>query len=196
MDESLNIQLYYNGEFLKTKFSGGSHVLYNDTDPDLFSYSVLMEWVKDLETGKTDLEFYVDENVDKGIDAMKHMQPHVIVRPRPSPVKAIEKKLVKRKFVIIQGIQNEKHRRMSTRKKLNFNNALTRDKNEGTSLKAVTNDNSHNELENLCADSGGDRELMEFEQQKLKRMEENERQIAALGLHKLSTSLLENETGE
>lgn len=159
-NDSLTIRLHHRGDFSKTTYSGGSFETI-DADPDLFSYSVLMEFVKELKyeeiagiyvsnsknsgwklvtddktvgeymKGKSELDFYIDSNVDQSIPPMKQMQPHVIVRPRRSPVKGKEKIAEKRTFVTLKNInaektrklrdmKDEKERRKNTRKMLQF----------------------------------------------------------------------------
>lgn len=44
----MTLRLHHGGEFLKNKYTGGLQYVHEDMDLDLFSYSVLMEWVKDL----------------------------------------------------------------------------------------------------------------------------------------------------
>ena len=46
--KNLLIRLHHKGEFLKNKYSGGSHEMFIE-DADLFSYPVLMEFVKQME---------------------------------------------------------------------------------------------------------------------------------------------------
>ncbi|KAL6581960.1 hypothetical protein OROMI_005974 [Orobanche minor] len=153
--DTMTFHLHHNGEFGENKYIGGSTATVGDMDLDLFSYPVLMEWVKELGyaeiggvyvrnekgwqlvakdadicvcvmTGQTsEFDFFIDCDVDKGIEPMKQMQPHVIVRPKKNPVKARPKIPNKRKFVTIKDINNEKERRlMTSRKKLEFKNAV------------------------------------------------------------------------
>ena len=157
--DSLTVRLHHSGEFMKTKYCDGSCETYH-IDRDLFSYSVLMEFVKDLKfdeigglyiknrgwtlvtddqsvthytAGRSEADFYIDCNVDKGVPPMKQMQPHVIVRPRSSPFKFKEKNADKRTFVTLKNLNAErtrklkdmtevKERLMHTKKKLMFNN--------------------------------------------------------------------------
>ncbi|KAL6582336.1 hypothetical protein OROMI_006350 [Orobanche minor] len=149
--ENLVIRLHHSGQFLTSKYSGGDYDLFNE-DPDTFSYSVLMEFVKQMKMdeiggvyvpkgkkggwklvyddrslseyiqGKSEVDFYIDSIVDKTIPVLKQMQPWVIVRPRPSPL-AKENKAEKRTFVTLKNINAEKERRMNTRKKLTFQEA-------------------------------------------------------------------------
>ncbi|KAL6572319.1 hypothetical protein OROMI_013277 [Orobanche minor] len=149
--ENLVIRLHHSGQFLTNKYSGGDYDLFNE-DPDTFSYSVLMEFVKQMKMdeiggvyvpkgkkggwklvyddrslseyiqGKSEVDFYIDSIVDKTIPVLKQMQPWVIVRPRPSPL-AKENKAEKRTFVTLKNINAEKERRMNTRKKLTFQEA-------------------------------------------------------------------------
>ena len=111
------LQFYHNGEFTKTKYVGGTCTdIAELVDADKFSYTVLMEYVKDdlecteiggiyvkkmplgwkliandtdlsnyiQEVKRVNLDFYVDNVVDKSINPSSQMQPHVIVRPRTS----------------------------------------------------------------------------------------------------------------
>ncbi|KAL8135869.1 hypothetical protein AgCh_010471 [Apium graveolens] len=68
-----------------------------------------------------DVSFYIDNTVDKSIPPMNQMEPLMIIRPRSSPFKVVEKNVDKRTFVTLKDINNEKERRKSTRKKLKFN---------------------------------------------------------------------------
>lgn len=47
-DSKITFRLHHSGEFFKKKYVGGKCETYGNMDLDLFSYSVLMEWVKDL----------------------------------------------------------------------------------------------------------------------------------------------------
>lgn len=115
--DTMTFHLHHNGEFTKEKYVGGSVITYGDMDLDLFSYSVLMEWVKELgyaeiggvyvrkekgwelvtkdgnmnvcilESKTSGLDLFVDCDVDKGIEPAKQMQPHVIVRPKKNHLK-------------------------------------------------------------------------------------------------------------
>lgn len=109
------LRFYHKGEFQKTKYSKGICTkIPTVIDSDLFSYSVLMEYVKEvgyteiggvyvrkggwkllsndmdlvgLVEGVKDgyfLDLYIDNIVDKAIEPTKQMQPHVIIRPRTS----------------------------------------------------------------------------------------------------------------
>lgn len=46
-DKTVNVRLYYSGVFHRRSYSGGDSLLVNRVETDLFSYSVLMEFVKD-----------------------------------------------------------------------------------------------------------------------------------------------------
>ena len=123
---------------MKTRYIGDKCETY-DVERDYFSYSVLMEFVKELkydEIGgvyikqrgwklvtddrgvndatneRAEVDFYIDNNVDPDVPPMKQMQPHVIVRPKSSPFKVKEKNAEKRTFVTLQNINAEKTRRM------------------------------------------------------------------------------------
>lgn len=47
MDEDKNIRLHYDGEFQRTSYVGGKSFVVTHVDMDCFSYTVLMEFVKD-----------------------------------------------------------------------------------------------------------------------------------------------------
>lgn len=47
MDEELNVRLHYAGEFKKTTYVSGKSILVNRVEVDKFSFTVLMEYVKD-----------------------------------------------------------------------------------------------------------------------------------------------------
>ncbi|KAL1803275.1 hypothetical protein ACET3Z_031922 [Daucus carota] len=136
--EKVIIRLHHNGQFMKTKYVGDKCETY-DVERDYFSYSVLMEFVKELKydeiggvytklrgwklvtddkgvtdatNGRAEIDFYIDNNVDPDVPPMKQMQPHVIIRPKSSPFKVKEKNAEKRTFVTLQNINAEKTRRM------------------------------------------------------------------------------------
>lgn len=54
-----------------------------------------------------DLNLFIDCNVDRTIEPMPQMQPHVIVRPKKSPVQAKECNPKKRQFVTIKDYQEK-----------------------------------------------------------------------------------------
>ncbi|KAK1393544.1 hypothetical protein POM88_012600 [Heracleum sosnowskyi] len=145
-------------------------VTLENMDPDSFSYSVLIEWVKELKydeiggiyvqnedndgwtlmtddrslfkhmyaTARSEIDYFIDCDVDKGTTPTKQMQPHVIVRPRSSLFKAKDKNAEKRKYVTLKNINDEKKRKMSLRKKLKFGNTTASPTKEGTTLLAAT----------------------------------------------------------
>lgn len=115
-EKEILVTLHYNGQFQKNSYDGGKSLIVNRVEVDTFSYTVLMEFVKDylhyteiggiyiskgkkggwqLVTNDKDLielvqgcddgheiDFYIDNTVDKEIEPMIQMQPHVIIRPR------------------------------------------------------------------------------------------------------------------
>lgn len=122
MDEDKNIRLHYDGEFQRTSYVGGKSFLVRRVDMDCFSYTVLMEFVKDylhyteiggvyISKGKRggwqlvvddkgvneyvggckneEIDFYIDNTVDKDIAPIIQMQPHVIIRPRNNIIQGI-----------------------------------------------------------------------------------------------------------
>lgn len=251
-NESVTIRLHHSGHFLKTKYSGGLLETYG-MDPDLFSYSVLMEFVKDLKyneiggiyvskgknggwklvtddqgvgeyiKGKSEFDFYIDCNVDKGIPPMKQMQPHVIVRPRASPLKAKVKNAEKRTFMTLKDINDEKERRISTRKKLQFNHVAASPTREGTTSKLAVDQEEVNETvagelmgltEYLSkfAESGGSKEteiageevvkefgdrcINEYEMTRNKNVAEIKEKLVELGLARNSANLCEKDRGK
>ncbi|XP_063942874.1 uncharacterized protein LOC108205913 [Daucus carota subsp. sativus] len=136
--EKVIIRLLHSGQFMKTKYIGDKCEMY-DVERDYFSYSVLMEFVKELKydeiggvyiklrgwklvtddkgvtdatNGRAEIDFYIDNNVDPNVPPMKQMQPHVIIRPKSSPFKVKEKNAEKRTSVTLQNINAEKTRRM------------------------------------------------------------------------------------
>lgn len=161
MADDMTFRLHHKGEFSKDKFLGGIVETHEGMDLDLVSYSVLMEWVKDLgykeiggiyvnnkdEKGwkllkndadlneclltskSSDLDLFIDTDVDEWMKPMRQMQPHVIVRPKKTPVKAI-----KRTFVTLKQISQVKDRRLSARKAAGKD---TREE-EGTPLMGMT----------------------------------------------------------
>ncbi|GET04311.1 uncharacterized protein LOC108207459 [Rhizophagus clarus] len=63
MEKMFNLRFHHQGQFQSTRYAGGKETVVMDIDPDLFSYTVLMEHVKDdlqyseiggvyIETGK------------------------------------------------------------------------------------------------------------------------------------------------
>lgn len=122
MDTTLHVRLHYAGEFHKTSYVGGKSLL-APVDSERFSYSVLMEFVKDYleftEIGgayirkekrggwelvlddkdvtnfvkgfnnEEEIDFYIDNTVDKDIEPTSQMQPHVIIRPRKNIIQGI-----------------------------------------------------------------------------------------------------------
>ena len=122
-NDKVNIRLYYKGEFRRTTYCGGDKMLVPRVLVDEFSYSVLMEYVKDYlhfpEIGGVyiskgisggwklvendnnllshvfaciadeEVEFYIDNFVDKNIQPLPQMQPHVIISQRKNLVQGI-----------------------------------------------------------------------------------------------------------
>lgn len=122
-EKTVNVRLYYQGEFKKTVYVGGETLLVNRVEVDTFSYTVLMEYVKDylhyteiggiyISKGRgggwelmtkdaevialtndcidgEEIKFYIDNTVDKEIEPMIQMQPHVIIRPRKNLIQGI-----------------------------------------------------------------------------------------------------------
>ena len=118
MAEYFYLRFYHKGQFVKNKYLCGKCMkIPVAVEVDRFSFSVLMEYVKDdvgyteiggiyvkkqgggwklvssdadvgeLVKGLLDgchLDFYIDTVVDKAIEPVKQMQPHVIMRPRTS----------------------------------------------------------------------------------------------------------------
>lgn len=234
-DDCITIRLHHSGEFFKTEYSGGSYVTYTNVDLDLFSYTVLMEWVKDLnyneiggiyikkrksnqwtlvtndrgvedykeENNSSELDFFIDCTVDRRIVPMKQMQPHVIVRPRSSPLKAKEKNVEKRQFVTLKHITDEKDRRMTSRKKLHFSSTVASSAKDGTTAKEgivtkiasakdstekfqVVAEESENVIENHDLTSVTQNK---YEMERNKRVAENKRKIDELGSKRMSANL-------
>ena len=121
-DKEINIRFNYNGRFQKSTYVGGQTFVVTRVEVDLFSYTVLMEYVRDylrytevggvyMSKGKAgwelltddkdliglleackdgeEIEFFVDTIVDKEIEPMTQMQPHVVVRPRKNIIGGI-----------------------------------------------------------------------------------------------------------
>ena len=123
MDEVKNIRLHYDGEFQRTSYVGGKSFVVTRVDMDCFSYTVLMEFVKDylhyteiggiyISKGKRggwqlmlddkgvnefvngckneeEVDFYIDNTVDKDIEPLRQLQPHVTIRPRKNIIQGI-----------------------------------------------------------------------------------------------------------
>ncbi|KAL6530264.1 hypothetical protein OROHE_014617 [Orobanche hederae] len=117
-DKWVHIRFHHKGKFMKSGFVGGQETTVTDVELDRFSYSVLMEHVKeDLKyteiggvyypikgnmTKNGDwVDLYVDNVVDKRIGPFKQMQPHVIIRPRHAT------KQKKRTFVTTYQLQQQ-----------------------------------------------------------------------------------------
>ena len=118
MADYFYLRFYHKGQFVKNKYLCRKCTkIPVGVDVDTFSFSVLMEYVKDdlgyteiggiyvkkqgggwklvssdadvgeLVEGLLDgchLDFYIDTIMDKAIEPVKEMQPHVIMRPRTS----------------------------------------------------------------------------------------------------------------
>ncbi|KAL8092246.1 hypothetical protein AgCh_034510 [Apium graveolens] len=65
----------------------------------------------------SELELFIDCDVDKNVPAMRQMQPHVIVRPKRSPVNPKKDNPKKRQFVTLKDINEEKTRKMNKSRK-------------------------------------------------------------------------------
>lgn len=233
---NITIRLHHKGVFSKTKYSGGSVVTFENMDPDTFSYSVLMEWVKELkydeiggiyvqngdnegwtlmtddrslfkhmyEIKRSEVDYFIDCDADKGIAPMKQMQPHVIVRPRSSLFKAKDKNAEKRTYVTLKNINDEKKRMMSSRKKLQFGNTITSPTKEGTALLAAREeeeiDDSGEKIglsEYLKKFATGEGEgCNEYELNRNKRVAENQKKVVELGLKRMEADLCQNNQGK
>lgn len=111
----INIRFNHAGEFKSKNYVGGMCMVVTRVEVDTFSYTVLMEFVRDYlhytEIGGVyskmtkggwqlisndkdlmdivagckhgeEIDLYVDNTVDKDIEPLNQMQPHVTVRPR------------------------------------------------------------------------------------------------------------------
>lgn len=114
-DMEINIRFNHAGEFKSKNYVGGMCMVVSRVEVDTFSYTVLMEYVRDYlhytEIGGVyskmtkggwqlisndkdlmdivagckhgeEIDLYVDNTVDKDIEPLNQMQPHVTVRPR------------------------------------------------------------------------------------------------------------------
>ena len=121
-EKEITVRLNYNGRFQKSAYVSGRSFAVTRVEVDTFSYTVLMEYVKDYlhlteiggiyiskekggwELVKNDkdlfglveacsdgeeIHFYVDNIVDKEIEPLNQMQPHVMVRPRKNIIEGI-----------------------------------------------------------------------------------------------------------
>ncbi|KAL6518137.1 hypothetical protein OROMI_033838 [Orobanche minor] len=214
--DTMTFHLHHNGEFGENKYIGGSTATVGDMDLDRFSYSVLMEWVKELGyaeiggvyvrnekgwqlvakdvdicvcvmTGQTsEFDFFIECDVDKGIEPMKQMQPHVTVRPKKNPVKARPKIPNKRKFVTIKDINNEKEQRlMTSRKKLEFKNAVVSPTKDPKLLGITAAKKNLMEGEEVKG-TGQVKGVNEYEKLRNKNIAENRNKLEELGLKKHS----------
>ncbi|KAL8155785.1 hypothetical protein AgCh_000988 [Apium graveolens] len=94
---TVNMRLHHEGKFKKTSYVGGKHFIVMGLDIESFSYSVLMELVKDnLHFTEIGVNIYIDNIVDKQIAPAPEMQPHMITRPRENFIQASPEKPLKR----------------------------------------------------------------------------------------------------
>lgn len=140
----------------------------------------------------SELDLFLDCDVDRNIKAVRQMQPHVIVRPKKSPVKPKEDNPKKRQFVTIKDINQEKKRRMNTsRQKIQSTDkvsktALTEGKSEYMQRLEIPDVNKKlgegaGELQHT-----GQTGLTVYEMQRNKNVEENKRKMKELGIDDLT----------
>ncbi|XP_063942346.1 uncharacterized protein LOC135150128 [Daucus carota subsp. sativus] len=235
----MSFRLHHKGYFTKDKYVGGEEVIYDVHDLDLFSYSVLMEWVLEigykeiggvymraeeknkwallcndadineviLTTDSSSLDLYIDCDVDSSVKPVKQMQPHVIVRPKTCPVKAMQRIPKKRQFVTIKEINQEKERRLnkSRKEKQISSTSVIPTKKAGEDLKSTEREDAISteregglmgldeymkrfEIlpvhEDLVEGAGEvhEGEVNEYEMRRIRNIEENEKIFEELGL--------------
>ena len=235
----MSFRLHHKGYFTKDKYVGGEEVIYDVHDLDLFSYSVLMEWVLEigykeisgvymrveeknkwallcndadineviLTTDSSSLDLYIDCDVDSSVKPVKQMQPHVIVRPKTCPVKAMQRIPKKRQFVTIKEINQEKERNLnkSRKEKQISSTSVIPTKKAGEDLKSTEREDAISteregglmgldeymkrfEIlpvhEDLVEGAGEvhEGEVNEYEMRRIRNIEENEKIFEELGL--------------
>lgn len=127
MDKTVDVRFHFLGEFQRRNYVGGKTHMITRVDVDLFSYTVLTEFVKDYlnfsEIGgiyvmsnkggwklilddkdvaefmevcadEEEIHFYIDNTVDKDIEPVRQMQPHIIIRPRKTIIQGINVALI------------------------------------------------------------------------------------------------------
>ncbi|KAL6564972.1 hypothetical protein OROMI_016422 [Orobanche minor] len=157
-------------------------------DKDLFQY------IGKVASGAT-LDFYLDNTIDKDIEPMNQMQPHVVVRPRPAIFKA--KVVTQKTFVTIQDYQQNVKKRVQqlldgndvnksyARRKLSLDNDVTKDVNNG---KMIENFKKKVQQEENEVNSALSR-LTEYEQRKNKNVAENKAKLESMGLTRFQGEL-------
>ncbi|XP_074347484.1 uncharacterized protein LOC141686343 [Apium graveolens] len=91
----------------KEENSDGWELITDDTASNEYTFK----------SGASELDLFIDCDVDKNMLAMRQMQPHVIVRPKRSPVNPKEDNPKKRQFVTLKDINEEKTRKMNKSRK-------------------------------------------------------------------------------
>ncbi|KAL8108735.1 hypothetical protein AgCh_024996 [Apium graveolens] len=122
MDKMINVRLHYDGQFQKASYVGGKSMLVTRMDVERFSYTILIEFVKDyrnfseiggiyISKGKRggwnlllddkdvlgcendeEIHFYIDNTIDLDIEPACQMQPHVKIRARKNIIEGSAKK--------------------------------------------------------------------------------------------------------
>ncbi|KAL8125097.1 hypothetical protein AgCh_012679 [Apium graveolens] len=206
--DKVTIRLHHMGNFMKTRYVGDKCEVY-DVERDYFSYSVLMEFVKDIKDNEIG-GVYIKQRGWKLVtdDRVKQMQPHVIVRPKSSPFKVKETNVnsEKRTFMTLQNINADKTRRMKymnakkkrrsvvARKKLQYSKEDVNREIVEPSQKAVVNDvdgSGTGAGQAGLVESGRSKETVnpvegegcnEYEMRKNKNIAKYKEKLAALGL--------------
>ncbi|KAL8101227.1 hypothetical protein AgCh_033197 [Apium graveolens] len=206
----MTFNLHHKGEFHKSKYDGGTVNTVKNFELDVFSYSELMEWVNQLGyNGASELDLFIDCDVDKNMLAMRQMQPHVIVRPKRSPVNPKEDNPKKRQFVTLKDINEEKTRKMNkSRKKTQSTDKVLKavaierksDKSDlmGMSeyMKRIEIPDTNKNLGEGAGEGPDGGNAKAYEMQRNKNVEENMKKLKELGIKPLTGKLIKKKDGE
>ncbi|KAL6551373.1 hypothetical protein OROMI_021861 [Orobanche minor] len=165
---------------------GGWQLVSNDRE--------LLEIVQGCDHGE-EVEFYIDNTIDKDIQPLIQMQPHVIVRLRETLFQVSAKKQQKRKFVTThqlrqQQLQQQLHKktRMSPRlNKCNQEDATVKDKvTARRKLDLHTSDGAKIGENEVVTKNPP---LTQYEKDRISRLKKNDEKLEELGIRPLLTSL-------
>ncbi|KAL8105340.1 hypothetical protein AgCh_029216 [Apium graveolens] len=215
----MTFNLHHKGEFHKNKYAGGTVNTVKDFELDVFSYSELMddgwELITDdaalnectFKSEASELDLFIDIDVDKNMSAMRQMQPHVIVRPKRSPVNPKEDNPKKRQFVTLKDINEEKTRKMNkSRKKTQSTDKVSKAvviemKSDQSDLIGMAEymkrfeipDTNKNLGKGAGEGSDGGNALNAYKMQRNKNVEENMKKIKELGIKPLTGKLIKKK---
>ncbi|KAL1815561.1 hypothetical protein ACET3Z_018135 [Daucus carota] len=235
---TMNIRLFFSGNFHRSTYSGGDSMLVPGVELDEFSYTVLMEYVKDylhfseiggvyVSKGKKggwklitadrdvlehladcladdEVNFYIDNHIDTGIEPLPQMQPHVIVRPRKNIVQDSVNKHVDRQYVTTHQLQwKQKQQKLMKGKSPEIvGRRITRSKDaeqergsvkRKLQLEGNTSDDQESGADEMIAEQlppPPPLPMSEYERQRLLRVEQNKKVIKELGLKEVADGLI------